>query len=252
MTDIKFWTRGRGPRVLLIQGVGVAGAGWAPQVDGLASDFELAWFDNRGIAGSPGTPGTLEEMAADALSVMDALGWDRAHLVGHSLGGVIAQQVAVLWPERVLSLSCLCTYARGRAAISLRPADMWLSLRTAVGTKTMRRKAFFQLVTDPAVPTSEEEIVRLEAAFGRNLADLPPNAPRQVMVLARSNLLHDLASISVPSLVVSATNDRVAPVGQGPILAKTLGAEFIELPGGHAVTVQSASVVNGLIRDFLS
>src|SRR5215813_6930463 len=91
-----FELQGQGEPVLFIQGCGVAGSGWDPQVQELAGSFRCLTFDNRGMGRSVGATDKLsvKQMAADALALLDAMGWDRAHVVGHSLGGVIAQQLA--------------------------------------------------------------------------------------------------------------------------------------------------------------
>jgi len=248
---VRYEVAGDGPPVLLIQGVGVAGRGWAPQVGGLKDSFRLAWFDNRGLGDNPGSVGSVDDMARDALAVLDALGWESAAVVGHSLGGVIAQAVAVLAPDRVDRLAALCTVARGRAAVSFAPADLWLNLRTMVGTRPQRRRAFFELVTDPSVPATEDAIGLLEATFGRSLADLPACAQAQVLALARADYREALGDVNIPALVVSATHDRIAKASQGPLLAEVLGGEFVEVPGGHAVTVQDAERINALLREFL-
>ena len=148
--------------VLLIQGVGVAGSAWRPQLSALGSQFPLAVFDNRGIGKSPGRPGTIAEMGDDVLKVLNLLEWPTAHLVGHSLGGVIAQQAALLAPERVRSLSLLCSFANG--AVVLRPSlpSLWLNLRTLIGTKEMRRRAFFEMVRDPKIACDEAAMALLE------------------------------------------------------------------------------------------
>src|SRR4029079_3046454 len=97
---------GSGPPLLLVQGVGLIGRGWQPQVDGLRDRFTIITFDNRGIGSSTAGPGPLsiEVMARDALAIADAEGLTRFHLAGHSMGGVIAQQIALAAPERVISL----------------------------------------------------------------------------------------------------------------------------------------------------
>jgi pimeloyl-ACP methyl ester carboxylesterase len=251
MTDLSYDTIGRGEPVLLIQGVGVAGCGWQPQIEILGKHFEVAWFDNRGIGNSPDSPSSVLAMSQDALGVMDALEWPRAHVVGHSLGGVIAQQMAILAPHRIRSLGLLCTYARGRSAISFNPADLWLNMRTAIGTQAMRRRAFFELVTDPARNISEENILELESVFGRNLAALPRNAMAQVFALMRWNLGKGLSIPEIPTLVISATNDRVAPVAEGRLLAERWNTEWIEVAGGHALTIQDAERINYLLLNFL-
>src|SRR4051812_8108625 len=99
--------RGAGPPVLFIQGVGVHGDGWLPQVEAMSSRVRCLWFDNRGIGrGSPlSGPLTVEQMAKDARDVMAAHGVDSAHVVGHSLGGLVAQRLAIDSPGSVRSLS---------------------------------------------------------------------------------------------------------------------------------------------------
>ena len=253
MTELHIEQAGtRGPRVLMIQGTGVAGGGWSPQVEGLKADYQLAWFDNRGVGSSPGVSSSLEEMAQDALGVMDALGWEDAHVVGHSLGGLIAQSVAVQARGRVRSLALLCTLLDGRAAVGLAPRRLMPQIRTAVGTRAMRRRAFYELVSDPALSPTEERIAALEEVFGRSLEALPPAAQRQVRIVMSARLRGELESLELPAFVMSATDDLIAPVAQGRALAEVLGAEFVEVAGGHAVTIQDAERVNGALAGFWS
>jgi len=216
-----------GPRVLLIQGTGVAGGGWSPQVDALRENHQLAWFDNRGVGKSPGVSASLAEMAEDALSVLDALGWERAHLAGHSLGGLIAQAVATRAPERVTSLALLCTLLDGRQALGLTPKRFWAQLKTAVGTPEMRRRAFFELVSDPNLAPTPEHIAALEDVFGRALHALPPAAQKQVRIVMSARMEGAIEHLEMPALVMSATDDLVAPLAQGRALARALGTECV-------------------------
>lgn len=248
-----FEVAGTGPNVLLVQGVGVAGCGWAPQVEALQQDYTLAWFDNRGIGRSPGSPGSVKDMATATLEVLDALGWDQAHIVGHSLGGMIAQRVALDAPSRVKSLSLLCTFARGSSTLSVHPAAVWRQLRTVFGSRAMRQRAFFELVSPTSVPPTPENIAVVEQAFGRHLVDLPPATPSQVYALVRADHRAELPALAhLPTLVVSAHEDKLAPPSQGVLLAELLQTTVHELPGGHALPVQSASTINALLRTFWS
>lgn len=251
MTQLHVETAGtHGPRVLMIQGTGVAGCGWSPQVEGLRQTHQLAWFDNRGVGRSPGISASLQEMAEDALGVLDHLGWEDAHVVGHSLGGLIAQAVAVQARARVRSLALLCTLLDGRASLGLSPKRMWVQTRTTIGSKQMRRRAFFELVSDPTLPPTQENLEALEAVFGRSLEALPPAAFRQVRIVMSARLEGKLRALEVPAMVMSATSDLIASVAQGRALAGVLGASFTELPGGHAVTIQRAAQVNDLLKSF--
>src|SRR3954452_8529815 len=115
--------RGSGPPVLFIQGVGIHGDGWGPQVEGLASVYQCLTFDNRGMSRSQplGCKLTVEQMADDAHAVMRHQGWDPAHVVGHSLGGLVSLQLALTRRSCVRSLSLLCTFANGRVATRMTP-----------------------------------------------------------------------------------------------------------------------------------
>ena len=145
--DLSYSVRGTGPAVLLIQGAGVHGSGWQPQVDELQDRYRCLSFDNRGIGRSQpiGSRLTIEQMADDALALMDAEGWESAHVVGHSMGGPIALQLALAARGRVKSLSLLCTFGRGRDVTSPSAWMIWMGLRTRCGTRRMRRLAFLEM-----------------------------------------------------------------------------------------------------------
>lgn len=245
---IHFEHRGTGPEVLLIQGTGVAGRGWRPQVDGLAERFHLAWYDNPGIGESDGPPGGMEELVGAALHVLDTLEWKQAHVVGHSLGGVVAQRLALDHPERVRSLGLLCTFARGASTLSFHPAALWHQVRMLVGPREARRRAFFQFVSE--LEPTEQNMAALEQAFGRGLADLPPAARAQIRVLVAADHREELAGIEVPALVLGALHDRAAPIAQTRLLAELLDTEAHELDGGHAVVVEQADTVNERLAAF--
>jgi 3-oxoadipate enol-lactonase len=100
---VSYSRTGTGPPVLLIQGVGAIGDAWRPQINGLRDRFSLIAFDHRGLGASTMTAGTLsiEAMADDALAILDAEGVDRCHVVGHSMGALIAIQLALTCPRRV-------------------------------------------------------------------------------------------------------------------------------------------------------
>lgn len=114
--NLSYSVQGVGPPVLLIQGVGVQGLGWQPQIDELASDYQCIVFDNRGVGASQpiGNRISVSQLADDALAILNAERIDTAHIVGHSLGGLIALQFALSERKRVRSISLLCTFPSGR------------------------------------------------------------------------------------------------------------------------------------------
>jgi len=253
--------QGTGPPVLLIQGVGVAGDGWRPQVDGLADRFTCVTFDNRGMGGStvgktPSAPAySVEVLAADALAIMDARGFDRFHVAGHSLGGCIAQELALGAPGRVLSLAFLCTFYRGRDGAVLTLDMLIRGLRTRIGTRVMRRNAFLELVLPPkalAGRNRAELAARLAPLFGHDLADQPPIVLEQLKALSRYDArerFHELGRI--PTLVVSATKDRIAKPASGRALADAIpGAKYVQIDdAGHGLPIQEPDRVNALLAE---
>jgi pimeloyl-ACP methyl ester carboxylesterase len=248
---------GRGVPVLLVQGAGVVGEGWRPQREALRDRYTVVSFDNRGIGHSTfaGRALTVEAMADDALAIADAEKLDRFHVAGHSMGGLIAQQIALSAPDRVLSLALLCTFLRGREAARLTPAMVWTALRTRVGTRAMRRRAFTALVMPAAYlrrAGAGTVAVGLAPLFGRDLAEQPGIVMRQVAAMARFDASGRLAQLaSIPTLVVSAAHDRIAPPRYGRSLARAIpGARHVEIAeGAHGVTIQCAEVVNGLLDE---
>jgi pimeloyl-ACP methyl ester carboxylesterase len=251
---IAYRVQGGGSPVLLLQGVGVAGRGWKPQIEALHEHHRLCAVDNRGVGESTGRPTTVEAMADDALAVMDALGWRRAHLVGHSMGGSIAQSIALRHPERVESLALLCSLSRGHRVVRFDPGLIWRQLCCQIGTRAMRCRAFFRLVSPRAAwADADDRIPQLEDVFGRSLVDVPPVTMAQVSAVRRFDAYDQLGELrALPSLVLSATEDPIAPPSEGRALADALGTELVEVAGSHAVTIQDAPRINALLRQHLA
>lgn len=252
---------GEGPPVLFVQGVGIVGEGWRPQVDDLKKDFSCFTFDNRGIGGSTilgPHPLSVEAMAEDALAILDGEHIHRFHLVGHSLGGVIAQEIALRAPSRVRSLSLLCSFARGKQGARLTWDILVAGLKTKLGTRKMRRKAFLELIM-PArhlAELSDVDAYAIELAplFGRDLADAPDIAMKQLSALGRHDALERLSTLAVPTLVVSAAHDRIALPEFGRELAKAIpDAKYVLLEdAGHGVAIHRPAIVNDLLREHFA
>ena len=257
--DLYYEVSNQGRPVLLIQGVGVVSEGWRLQVDALRQRFQALIFDNRGIGKSApcSAPISIEGMAEDARALMDAAGWESAHVIGHSMGGVIAQQLALDCPRRVRSLSLLCTFARGKDAARLTPWVLWMTLRTRVGTRPMRRRAFLEMICPPAaLQTADTDALALRFAelIGRDLAEQPPILMKQLMAMSRHNAYSRLGELrDIPTLVVSAEHDRIALPRDGQMLASAIpGARFELLRDtSHGVIIHAPGRVNDLLLRFL-
>ncbi|HLL84297.1 MAG TPA: alpha/beta hydrolase [Longimicrobium sp.] len=256
---MSWFVGGDGPPLVMIQGAGVGGTGWRPQVEALSGEFRCLCYDNRGFGESPWPKGdlTLELMAEDLLALMDAQGWESAHLMGHSMGGLIALYAAHKARARVRSLSLLCTFASGAVPSRLTPWLLGVGLRSRIGTRRMRRHAFLEMVLAPgelAQADRDALAERLGDLFGHDLADQPPVVLRQIGAMRRADATPFLAGMGgIPSLVISATHDRMAPPFAGRVLAEGIpGARYVELPdAAHGVPITHADRVNALLREHL-
>jgi pimeloyl-ACP methyl ester carboxylesterase len=254
---VAYYARGPedGEPVLMLQGVGLPACGWKPQVDALADRFRCVTVDNRGIGGST-LAGRLsiEQMAADAIAVLDDLGWERAHLVGHSMGGLLCEELAFQAPERVKSLALLCTPASGRHGASMDGRMAWIGLRTRVGTRRMRRRAFLEMVLSSAERAERDLDAfarEVEPVFGRDLADSPSVTMKQVSAMSKHNRLMELKNLRpIPTLLVAGEEDPIAPpVQMRAIQVAMPWSKYVQLEGSHGVVITRADEVNALLAE---
>jgi len=250
---------GAGPPLLMIQGVGAYGTAPNPQVELLSKHYTCLSFDNRGIGASQpvAVPLTVEQMAADGLALMDRAGWVSAHIVGHSLGGLIALQLALTAKSRVRSLSLLCTFARGADGTRLTPRLIWIGLRLRLGSRGMRRRAFVELVVAPGREIENEAALaeRLSGILGHDLADSPPITSQQLAAMKRHDVTPRLGELAgIPTLVISAEKDPIARPSSGRSIAAGIpGARYIEIPGAsHAFPVLDAERCAALVLEHLA
>jgi pimeloyl-ACP methyl ester carboxylesterase len=258
-TSLSYTIEGSGPAVLLIQGVGVIGNGWQPQIEALKDRFTLISFDNRGIGRSTlNGELTIDGMAADALAIMDAVGIDRFHVVGHSMGGVIAQALALRAPARVRSLALLCTFARGKDGSKVTLPMVMTALRMRIGTRAARRHAFLELIMPERYLKQVDRAAlaaRLAPLFGHDLAEQPPIVMKQLRAMSAYDAGDNLRRLAhIPTLVVSASEDRIAHPSSGRALAAAIpGARFLEIAGaGHGLPIHRADEVNGILAEMLN
>jgi 3-oxoadipate enol-lactonase len=249
--ELFYEASGGGPTILFVQGVGCVGSAWSPQVEALSVAHRCVTFDNRGVGQSGGDTHALsvDVMARDALGLLDALGCRRAHLVGHSLGGVIVQRMALLAPERVASLSFMCTFAGGHDLRKPSARLMWLGALSRLGTRAMRRRAFARLIMPDAELARQGEagLEKLERIFGRSLADAPAVADLQLRALREHDQRGQLGALAdIPSIVLSGRLDPIATHAANAALAAALGTATHQVwdDASHALPIQHADAIN--------
>lgn len=243
--ELAWQSFGTGPGLLLIAGQGASHEGWLPLVPELAASHQVIVFDPRGVGQSTAgdlRPWRTRRLAGDALAVLDDVGIDRAAIYGHSMGGRIAQWLAIDHPERVTRLVLACTTGGDRVA---RPRDEAVNQALVSGDVEAMTPYFFSAAYAGAHP----EVVR--AFFGER----QPQAVRRSHYQASSN--HDawshLHQIGTPTLVVHGGADQVTPPASARRLADSIpGAQlWIEPEGLHCVHLESGET-RRRVREFFS
>jgi 3-oxoadipate enol-lactonase len=243
--------QGAGEPVLLIQGLGYARWGWEPIAERLARNFLVVSFDNRGIGESEVTPGpyTVAQLAEDAVGVLDAVGAERAHVVGASLGGMVAQQVAIAHPERVERLVLLCTTPGGADAYPMPEVTVRLFSEAASLPPEQALRGFVENSL-----SMRGELV--EELYARRLANPPHPQGWQAQAAAGAGWDADgrLAGISAPTLILHGTGDNVIDFRNAELLAERIpGARLRLFDGaGHLFFWEQPDELVAEITGFLS
>jgi pimeloyl-ACP methyl ester carboxylesterase len=250
---------GSGPPLIVIQGVGARGVVPNPLTEQLLRHYTCLSFDNRGIGDSQpaGKALSAEQMADDVMALMNHIGWDSAHVMGHSFGGLIALQLTLVNPARVRSLSLLCSFARGAGVGRLSPGMLWILLRLRFGTRQVRRRAFMAIVLPPGDPriSSEDVAARLSAILGHDVGDAPPIMDQQMKAMRQADVTPRLGEIrGIPTLVVNGDRDMIAPPELGKAIAARIpDARYIEIPGAaHSFPVLEPERCAGLMMEHIA
>jgi 3-oxoadipate enol-lactonase len=243
-----------GDPVLMIQGLGTDMSGWTLQRLAFSTRFRTVALDNRGAGRSDKPFGryTLDEMAADAVAVLDDAGVDSAHVMGASMGGAIAQLVALRHPERVRSLVLACTACRNHQWRRELLTE-WASIANERGMGEMARRAAHWVMA----PRSVRRFWPAAGWLGPLAMGLPPHAfTSQVRAIldAPEEMVDVLATLDVPTLVVVGNQDILTPRGDSEELAERIpGAELVVISGAaHGLMIEHATTFNRVVLDFLT
>jgi 3-oxoadipate enol-lactonase len=241
------------PPLLLIQGLGADARGWVLQRRALARQYRCILFDNRGVGRSevPSGPYELEVMAADAAAVLQAAGYPSAHVLGASMGGVIAQILAVRHPHQVRSLMLACTACRHEPWRRELLED-WACTAEEGGMRALAVRVLRWVVG----PRSHQRLYLPAQLFRTLLLGLSVegfvNQARAILSM-HDDVRAELAGIQVPTLVIVGSQDILTPVGDSEELAERIpDAELVVLGGaGHAVMAERVGVFNRTVLGFL-
>jgi len=247
--------QGKGDPILWLQGLNAPAAAWAVQLAHFGQTHRSIAPDARGVGQSdaPPPPYTVRQLAQDAVAVLDAAGVGRAHVVGISLGGAVAQELALSHPDRVRSLALLATFA-AQAPRSRALLEAWRALYpVAIGDPRLRKawelQAYAWLFTDRF--WRSEANVRAALRFASSQPPQPADGfAGQVDAALSHDARDELPGIRIPTLVIHGELDQLSPKQNGEELARLIpGAELLVLPEvGHAVNLEGQRAVNGALR----
>ncbi|MFX1427397.1 MAG: alpha/beta fold hydrolase [Promethearchaeota archaeon] len=258
-------SKGEGFPIVLIHGFAKKEF-WIGQISTLSNQFKVIWFDNRGVGCSdrPNMPYTMKMLAEDLNGLMDFLGIQKAHLIGHSLGSFIAQNFALLYPEKVNKLILLSTnpglpdkkgvdiFKNNQIALyEARIADPIAGFYTKMKVRFTRE--FLKIMkSDPKKKFygifSTEDLIKSE--------NENPWTPQDIInhsnALADHNTLEELHKIKHKTLIITGEKDRLTPrISSEQVHEKIPNSELRIVPGGHYFPLENAPEVNQIIIDFL-
>ena len=239
--------------VLMIQGLGADKHGWDMQRIPLALQYRVIALDNRGAGRSDKPFGhySLEQMADDAIAVLDQVGVEKAHIVGASMGGAITQIIGLKYPERVMSLTLACTACRNHPW-RRELLHGWATAATEQGIGAMTREAARWVI-------GPRSFRRLLPAFGW-LGPLAMGRTSHAFVSQVNAILDiddtisdQLIDVKAPTLVMVGNQDILTPRGDSEEIAERIPtAELVVLSGAaHGLMVEHASTFNKVLGDFL-
>jgi pimeloyl-ACP methyl ester carboxylesterase len=233
--ELYYERSGSGEPLLLIMGMSGTHLSWGePFLEALRRDFEVVIYDHRGMGRSGRTepPFTIADLADDADALLDELGWESAHVVGISMGGMVGQELALRHPERVRTLTLGCTYAGGAGATLTSPeVGMKLFESMQSGDRERALRVGWEVNVSERFAADEDQY----AEFRRRALEVPANLPT-IMAQMQAIQPHDtsarLGEISAPTLVVHGTEDQMLSYRNGEAIARAIPGARLEIMEG--------------------
>lgn len=243
-----------GPPVLLIMGLAYPAAMWFRLLPELTKEHRVLRIDNRGagLTGDvPGAPYSVATMAGDCLAVLDEAGVGAAHVIGISMGGLIAQELAVTAPERVRSLCLMATHP-GIAQAVMNPEA--LALVTSGRADMTPQEAAEASIPFNYAPETSRSLIEEDWAVRLPLACTLAGYTAQVQGTIPWSRYEDLPSLSVPTLVVHGELDALVPPENGRNIAGRIpGAELVTIPGAnHLLMTDKPDEVSAALTGWLA
>jgi pimeloyl-ACP methyl ester carboxylesterase len=239
--------------LVLVNGLADAKESWEAQIPAFAERYRVISYDNRGVGESPTPAGpyTSAQMADDLAGLVDALGVERFHLLGVSMGGMIAQEYAIAHADRLLSASFCCTYSYP-GPFCLRMFSCWRDLVPTLGVGFTQREVILWAFTTDFFEQHEDVLIEIEGLMAAN-----PQPTESYLAQLTSIEQHDtrgrLGTVACRAMTLVGEQDILIY----PKLSRRLHEElpnslWVEVPGGHACLWEYPDAFNAAVLGFLA
>lgn len=256
--NIYYETHGEGEPLVLIMGYGANSGAWRRQVPVYSQEYRVVAFDNRGTGRSdkPDIPYTAEMMAGDAAGLLEAIGIDAAHIYGISMGGGIAQEFAIRYPEKAISVILGCTMCG--TAHGIMPDAEAMTVLLNMGNRNQltpeeAARALLPFLYSQEFIDNNRDIIEQSIERSLEYVTPPHGYARQTEAQMGFDAYDRLPQVKAPTLVIAGDADRIVPVENSRILASRIpNAELVILDNmGHGFFIEAEDETNRIILDFL-
>jgi 3-oxoadipate enol-lactonase len=252
--ELSYDRAGEGPPLLLIMGMSGTKHHWGDSLlEQLRRDFDTIVYDHRDAGDSTRTsqPFTIADLAEDAAGLLTALDLDSAHLMGISMGGMIAQELALAHPDRLRSLTLGCTYCGGEgSALASEGVMRKLAEAMSSGDRERAIRASWEVNVSPTFAADEAAWARFLATGTRY--GLPIEViMRQMQAITGHDTSARLSQVGIPTLVIHGTLDQLLPVQNGHMIAELLADSRLEIyeDVGHMFFLEQPERTARLLRE---
>jgi 3-oxoadipate enol-lactonase len=236
-----------GPWLMFCNSLGTDLNMWDAQVPAFAGEFRVLRYDRRGHGGSSAPPGpyTLAELGNDAIALMDALQIERTHYCGLSIGGLVAQWLALNAPDRIARVAVCASASKigSREGWNTRIADVLANGLHGLSAATAER--WF------GADFRQQQPTQVQSILDSFVATSPTGYAGCCAALAEADLRTDIVSNRVPLLAISGDDDPVCPPADLQAIADAGGGTHVSLLGRHLLNVESAAAFNTVLHQFL-
>ena len=252
--QLYYEVHGEGEPLLCVAGLSCDTLIWIPQIQAFSAHHRTVIFDNRDVGqSSMAEPGyDIADMARDALALADELELDTFHLLGVSMGGAIAQEMALQAPGRVRTLTLAVTFAT-RGAYSHRLAEVW-SARVRQISREQHVDELMLLNHSEGFYENPEMVAFVRSAMLQNPHPQPPEAfARQLEACSRQDTLDRLGSLTMPTHVIGGERDILVPIWKQREIASAIPDAKLDVFAGapHGLSLERAEDFNAAVLEFI-